>query len=162
MSYSGELKQDVQSSGSYSAQRGHPHNHLKSVDSAVESVRAPNIAQRVREEFKAIQQSLHEQHSSHQLRKQGGSENMHEKKHSSSSPQFGKRGVSENMDVSDVKAPDMFQRIKEEVEAVGETLHGKDSKAHCTTQEYDHEDTNPGCWTGMGKTLERICGGKKA
>lgn len=143
-SHPGKIKQDKQNSEHHSAQGQHEDNHSKNADLAVEDVRAPNIAQRVREEFEAIQQTLHEKH---------------DKQHSSQ--QVRKRSISEHTDVGDVKAPDMFQRIKEEVEAVAETLHEKNDKASHKPEQHSDGDTITGCWTNMGKAIEKFCGGNK-
>ncbi|KAI5054810.1 hypothetical protein GOP47_0029955 [Adiantum capillus-veneris] len=136
-----EIKEDKLNCKPQIAQASYEHNHSKSDDLAVEGVRAPNIAQRVREEFEAIQHALHE---------------MHDKGHTNQKTK--KRSLSESTDVMDVKAPDIFQRVKEEVEAVAETLHEKHEK---TSQQNGHDDnTTTGCWTHMGRAFEKFCGGK--
>eukprot|EP00250_Pteridium_aquilinum_P034584 c7783_g1_i1 orf=269-727(-) len=145
-SHSGELKQDKQNSEHHLAQAQHKGNHSKSADLVVEDVRvedvrAPNIAQRVREEFEAIHQTLHEKHDKKQ------------------SPQHvTKRSVSEDLNVADVKAPDLFQRVKEEVEAVVGTVHERNEKASHKPSEHDHDDKTLGCWTNLGKALDKFCG----
>ncbi|MCO5581583.1 hypothetical protein L7F22_035471 [Adiantum nelumboides] len=134
-----DVKQDKLKSKHQFAQAAHDHNHSKSADLTVEGVRAPNIAQRVREEFEAIHYSLHEHDKGHP--------NQNRKKQS----------LSENTNVMNVRAPDMFQRVKEEVEAVAETLHEKHDK---TVPQNEHEDTTTGCWTHMGRAFEKFCGRK--
>jgi hypothetical protein len=51
------------------------------------------------------------------------------------------------VDVDDVRAPDLLQRAKEEVEAIIETFH----------HEKKHEDASPSVWSNIARFLRNLC-----
>ena len=56
---------------------------------------------------------------------------------------------NEEMDIGNVKAPGIFQRAKEEVEAVIDSLH----------HEKLEDDATPSFWSNIGRMLRSLCGG---
>ncbi|KAL3642940.1 hypothetical protein CASFOL_013755 [Castilleja foliolosa] len=72
-----------------------------------ENVKAPNVFERVKEEFEAV---LHNEKQGH---------HHHKETH-------GLRGdIDVNTSASDVKAPNVFERAKEEIEAIVGVIHGR-------------------------------------
>ncbi|PWA60831.1 hypothetical protein CTI12_AA378960 [Artemisia annua] len=112
----------------------------------VGDVKGPNVFERVKEEFEAIREAIH-----HKDDKNHGSPSSverddvsltgskHEKKSSLSGPkspvshhkETHGRGddIDANTPVGDVKGPNVFERVKEEFEAIREAIHHKDDKS---------------------------------
>ena len=70
--------------------------------------------------------------------------------------------IDENTPVNEVKAPNVFERAKEEIEAVVETIHprkneadGSDSQKRSHSVSPEKERAGLGC--SLGKGLEKIC-----
>ena len=62
--------------------------------------------------------------------------------------------IDQDTPVEDVKALNVFERAKEEIEAVVQHLHDK-GKAH---QHSKNESKDHGCLARIGHQLERFCG----
>lgn len=72
--------------------------------------------------------------------------------------------INENTSVDEVKAPNMFERAKEEIEAVIETVHpkkiktdGSDSDSPKRSRSVSPERERAGFGCFLGKWLEKIC-----
>uniref|UniRef100_A0A0D3B322 Uncharacterized protein n=2 Tax=Brassica oleracea var. oleracea TaxID=109376 RepID=A0A0D3B322_BRAOL len=70
--------------------------------------------------------------------------------------------IDENTHVDEVKAPNVFERAKEEIEAVIDTIHskkketdGSDSPKRSRSVSPEKERAGFGC--SLGKGLEKIC-----
>ncbi|XP_049399045.1 uncharacterized protein LOC125862959 [Solanum stenotomum] len=78
-----------------------------SISSSDKDVKAPNVFERVKEEFEAVlhggRHSHHHHKETHGLRKD----------------------IDENTPITDVKAPNVFERAKEEIEALVQAIHPK-------------------------------------
>eukprot|EP00249_Psilotum_nudum_P018155 c26663_g2_i1 orf=221-700(-) len=134
-------------------------NQDKDLD--VEHVRAPNIFERVKEEIEAITQTIHEKHAKTKQRMIGHAEQGVSPTGDTHLP-HDDDGMGSHIDdlaLEEVKAPNIFERAKEEIEAITHTINEKyDNKKQ---QSYVGNDTSGenGCWPCMGKTFEKICGG---
>jgi hypothetical protein len=51
------------------------------------------------------------------------------------------------VNVEDVRGPDLLQRAKEEVEAIIETFH----------HEKEHEDASPSVWSSIARFFQNLC-----
>ncbi|CAN4096479.1 unnamed protein product [Withania somnifera] len=83
-----------------------------------EVVKAPNVFERVKEEFEAV---LHtERHPHHHHKETHGL----------------RKDIDENTPISDVKAPNVFERAKEEIEALVQAIHLKrEDHSHASTSD---------------------------
>ncbi|WMV60079.1 hypothetical protein MTR67_053464 [Solanum verrucosum] len=89
-----------------------------SISSSDKDVKAPNVFERVKEEFEAVlhggRHSHHHHKETHGLRKD----------------------IDENTPITDVKAPNVFERAKEEIEALVQAIHPKkEDHSHSSTSE---------------------------
>ncbi|KAH7294002.1 hypothetical protein KP509_28G051900 [Ceratopteris richardii] len=120
----------IQDKKNVSVQTGHEPGYSSS-DLRVEDVRAPNIAQRVREELEAIQHTFIEKHErgykDQNIRKQSPNEHI---------------------------------TVRDQTGVTPETLHEKHGNKVPKSQHGDNDEMHIGCWTHMGRTLEKFCGGK--
>ncbi|CAM0951134.1 unnamed protein product [Alopecurus aequalis] len=109
-------------------------------NTSVEKVKAPNLLERAKEEIEALVSAIHdkmEHHSSprrkeelHKDSKEGSEVAMHNKTHENET-----HGTSNDIDedtpVDKVKGPGVFERAKEEIEAIVEAIlpkKGSDKK----------------------------------
>ncbi|MCD7455337.1 Nucleosome assembly protein 1;2, partial [Datura stramonium] len=92
-----------------------------SIYSSDKDVKAPNVFERVKEEFEAV---LHgETHSHHHHKETHGL----------------RKDIDENTPISDVKAPNVFERAKEEIEALVQAIHPKkEGHSHASTSDGDN------------------------
>ncbi|KAF8102636.1 hypothetical protein N665_0198s0329 [Sinapis alba] len=171
--------------------------HRSDIDES--KVKAPNMFERAKEEFDAVIGAIHQRKSSRDEsdqmefkseKQEGGKKkpNMMRKAkeeikslfHSKEKPHrfhhhhhketHGRSDdIDENTPVNEVKAPNVFERAQEEIEAVIETIHPKkkevdssDSPKHARSVSPEKERAGLGC--SLGKGLEKICspwGGNK-
>ncbi|KAH0707959.1 hypothetical protein KY285_012409 [Solanum tuberosum] len=100
-----------------------------SISSSDKDVKAPNVFERVKEEFEAVlhggRHSHHHHKETHGLRKD----------------------IDENTPVTDVKAPNVFERAKEEIEALVQAIHPK-------KEDHSHSSTSDGNNRTIGITAE--------
>ncbi|XP_020268089.1 uncharacterized protein LOC109843561 [Asparagus officinalis] len=94
-------------------------------------VKAPNLFERIKEEFEAI---THKEKT------------HHKETHGKSN------AIDEDTPIDKVKGPSVFERAKEEVEALIETVHPKKVPDHKS-----HPEKDTGCLPSLGKTFENIC-----
>ncbi|CAH8377174.1 unnamed protein product [Eruca vesicaria subsp. sativa] len=148
-------------------------------------VKAPNMFERAKEEFDAVIGAIHQHKSSRdesdQIEFKSEKPEDGKKKldmmrktkeeikslfHSKEKPHQHKEthgrsdDIDENTHVDEVKAPNVFERAKEEIEAVISTIHpkknetdGSDSPKRSVSPE--KEKAGLGC--SLGKGLEKIC-----
>ncbi|KAH0710115.1 hypothetical protein KY284_011542 [Solanum tuberosum] len=100
-----------------------------SISSSDKDVKAPNVFERVKEEFEAVlhggRHSHHHHKETHGLRKD----------------------IDENTPITDVKAPNVFERAKEEIEALVQAIHPK-------KEDHSHSSTSDGNNRTNGITAE--------
>ncbi|KAL0308479.1 UNVERIFIED_CONTAM: hypothetical protein Sradi_5790200 [Sesamum radiatum] len=108
------------------------------VNTPMSDVKAPNVFERAKEEIEAIVEAFHAKKESkddglpmyRETRENGAKDSLKSKK-SDSHPQHHKEthGLRDDIDantpMSDVKAPNVFERAKEEIEALVEAFHSK-------------------------------------
>ncbi|KAK4727687.1 hypothetical protein R3W88_032604 [Solanum pinnatisectum] len=100
-----------------------------SISSSDKDVKAPNVFERVKEEFEAV---LHGERRSH---------HHHKETHGL------RKDIDENTPVTDVKAPNLFERAKEEIEALVQAIHPK-------KEDHSHASTSDGNNRTNGITAE--------
>ncbi|CAH8338086.1 unnamed protein product [Eruca vesicaria subsp. sativa] len=156
-------------------------------DIVVSKVKAPNMFERAKEEFEAVIGVIHQHKSSrdesdkmefksekpedankkqNMIRK--AKEEIKSLFHSKEKPHHHKEtharndDIDENTHVDEVKAPNVFERAKEEIEAVIDTIHpkkneidGSDSPKSSRSATPEKERAGFGC--SIGKWLEKIC-----
>ncbi|CDY64334.1 hypothetical protein HID58_088062 [Brassica napus] len=115
----------------------------------IKSEEKPNVMRRAKEEIKSLFHSKEKPHRHHH-------HHHHKETHGRSDD------IDENTPVNEVKAPNVFERAKEEIEAVVETIHprkneagGSDSPKRSPSVSPDKERAGLGC--SLGKGLEKIC-----
>ncbi|PHT52158.1 hypothetical protein CQW23_06620, partial [Capsicum baccatum] len=92
-----------------------------SISSSDKDVKAPNVFERVKEEFDAL---LHSERRSDQ---------HHKETHGL------RKDIDENTPIDDVKAPNVFERAKEEIEALVQAIHPKkEDHIHASTSDDDN------------------------
>uniref|UniRef100_A0ACD5YFT3 Uncharacterized protein n=2 Tax=Avena sativa TaxID=4498 RepID=A0ACD5YFT3_AVESA len=103
---------------------------------SVEKVKAPNLLGRAKEEIEALAAAIHDkmEHHSSPRRKEGGlhkdskggidATTTHKKTHETETHGTS-NDISEDTPVNKVKGPNVFERAKEEIEAVVEAIHPK-------------------------------------
>ncbi|XP_062199784.1 uncharacterized protein LOC133902204 [Phragmites australis] len=107
-------------------------------NTSVDKVKGPNLLERAKEEIEALAGAVHtkmEHHSSpskkdesHKEDKEG---NLHKIKTHTNETHGTSNDISEDTPVDKVKGPNVFERAKEEIEAIVEAIHpkkGSDSK----------------------------------
>ncbi|XP_057467256.1 uncharacterized protein LOC130756705 [Actinidia eriantha] len=97
----------------------------------ISDVKAPNVFERVHEEIEALVQTIHP-------KKEAKSHDVHTKKsqHHHKESHGIHNDIDENTLISDVKAPNVFERVHEEIEAVVQTIHPKkEAKSHANETE---------------------------
>ncbi|XP_023639325.1 DEAD-box ATP-dependent RNA helicase 42 isoform X2 [Capsella rubella] len=113
----------------------------------------PNMIKKAREELRSLFQKEKPHHHHH---------HHHKETHGTSDD------INENTPVDEVKAPNVFERAKEEIEAVIETIHPKKNEAegsdspkscdsHKTSRSVSPEKERAGFGCSIGKGLEKIC-----
>ncbi|KAK4415701.1 hypothetical protein Salat_2677500 [Sesamum alatum] len=108
------------------------------VDTPMSDVKAPNVFERAKEEIEALVEAFHAKKESSgdgspsygETRDSGGKDSLKSKKLDSYSHHHKEtHGLRDDIDVdtpmSDVKAPNVFERAKEEIEALVEAIHAK-------------------------------------
>ncbi|KAL0750498.1 hypothetical protein Bca101_032501 [Brassica carinata] len=117
----------------------------------IKSEEKPNVMRRAKEEIKSLFHSKEKPHRHHHHH-----HHHHKETHGRSDD------IDENTPVNEVKAPNVFERAKEEIEAVVETIHprkneagGSDSPKRSPSVSPDKERAGLGC--SLGKGLEKIC-----
>ncbi|GAB2269217.1 hypothetical protein Dimus_004145 [Dionaea muscipula] len=89
---------------------------------SIEEVKGPNVFERVKEEFEAIAEAIHPKKDSNTRAK----EVSHTKETHGTSDD-----IDEKTPIEEVKGPNVFERMKEEVEAIVQAIHPKkDSTDH--------------------------------
>lgn len=105
----------------------------------VETVKGPNLLERAKEEIEALAGAVHtkmEHHSSPHAKKdeshkEGKEGSLHKIKAHTDETHGTSADINENTPVDKVKGPNVFERAKEEIEAIVEAIHpknGSDSK----------------------------------
>ncbi|GAB4842562.1 hypothetical protein Ancab_012538 [Ancistrocladus abbreviatus] len=100
----------------------------------IDEVKGPNVFERMKEEFEAIAEAIHQKkHTDERTREETEAADTDSKKSLHHHKET--HGTSDDIDattpVNEVKGPNVFERMKEEVEAVVEALHQKkDSSNH--------------------------------
>ncbi|KAL0729171.1 hypothetical protein Bca4012_025264 [Brassica carinata] len=167
----------------------HPRKKMTGDDIVLSKVKAPNMFERAKEEFDAVIGVIHQHKSSRNESdkmefKSEKTEDAKKKRdvirkakeeikslfHSKEKPHHHKEtharsdDIDENTHVDDVKAPNDFDRVNEEIEAVViiNTIHpekndvdGSDSPKGSRSVSLEKERAGLGC--SLGKWLEKIC-----
>ncbi|XP_077216976.1 uncharacterized protein LOC143851429 [Tasmannia lanceolata] len=134
---------------------------------AEKEVKAPNLFERVKEEIEAVMHT----DKSHVHRTNGtraGIDDFNQAKapailERAKEPNQTKRShnkethgtsseIDEHTPVDEVKAPNIFERAKEEVEAIVETIHPKKQPDHNSSSKKEG-----GFWGFLGRSLEKFC-----
>lgn len=117
----------------------------------IKSEEKPNVMRRAKEEIKSLFHSKEKPHRHHHHH-----HHHHKETHGRSDD------IDENTHVDEVKAPNVFERAKEEIEAVIDTIHskkketdGSDSPKRSRSVSPEKERAGFGC--SLGKGLEKIC-----
>ncbi|KAG6482705.1 uncharacterized protein LOC122016120 [Zingiber officinale] len=101
------------------------HGQSNDIDenTPVEKVRGPNVFERAKEEIEAIIEAVHPKKISDlEPQEQEVADNHkthHKETHGTSND------IDENTPIDDVKGPNVFERAKEEIEAIVEAIHHK-------------------------------------
>ncbi|XP_044381163.1 uncharacterized protein [Triticum aestivum] len=125
----------IMNKGSIHKKETHGTSDDISENTPVEKVRGPNLFERAKEEIEALVEAVHdkmEHHSSprrkegelHKDSKEHSEANMHKKTHENETHGTSNH-ISEDTPVSKVKGPGVFERAKEEIEAIVEAIHPK-------------------------------------
>ncbi|CAL1397051.1 unnamed protein product [Linum trigynum] len=85
----------------------------------IDEVRGPGVFQRAKEEIEALVETIH-----HKKEKAGNHSPTHTKETHGTSDD-----IDEKTSIDEVRGPGVFQRAKEEIEALVETIHHKKDKA---------------------------------
>ncbi|PSS01988.1 Enolase-phosphatase [Actinidia chinensis var. chinensis] len=103
----------------------------------ISDVKAPNVFERVHEEIEALVQTIHP-------KKEAKSHDVHTKKsqHHHKESHGIRDDIDENTSISDVKAPNVFERVHEEFESLVQTIHPKkEAKSHANETETRNGNT---------------------
>ncbi|KAI4990834.1 hypothetical protein ZWY2020_039205 [Hordeum vulgare] len=125
----------IMNKGSIHKKETHGTSDDISEDTSVEKVRGPNLFERAKEEIEALVASVHDkmEHRSSPCRKEGelhkdskehSEADMHKKTHENETHGTS-NDISEDTPVNKVKGPNVFERAKEEIEAIVEAIHPK-------------------------------------
>ncbi|CAN8248369.1 unnamed protein product [Cochlearia groenlandica] len=109
----------------------------------------PNMMKKAKDELKSLFQSKEKLHRHH---------DHHKETHGKSDD------INENTPVEEVKAPNVFERVNEEIEAVIDTIHHKKDKetdgspdSPKAPRPVSPEKERAGFGCSLGKVLEKIC-----
>ena len=99
-------------------------------------MKAPNLVEIGKGEFEA---TLHKDKSPH---------GHHKETHGTSDD------INENTPINEVKGPNIFERAKEEIEALVQTIHPKKESGIVGSSP---KKGSSGVWVSIGKALEKVC-----
>ncbi|KAJ9688105.1 hypothetical protein PVL29_014046 [Vitis rotundifolia] len=129
-------------------------------------VKAPNVFERAKEETEALVQTIHSKKEPELHVTTSNNEMLPTEK----SPRHFKEthgmreDIDENTPMNDVKAPDVFERAKEEIEALVQTIHSKkESEIHVPTSTREENDVKaPNLIERAKEEIEAIMHTKKS
>ncbi|CAH8381637.1 unnamed protein product [Eruca vesicaria subsp. sativa] len=109
----------------------------------------PNVIRKAKEEIKSLFHSKEKPHRHHHHQ-------HHKETHGRSDD------IDENTPVNEVKAPNVFERVNEEIEAVIENIHPKKNEVDGSVSPKRSRSVSPekeraGLGCSLGKGLEKIC-----
>ncbi|RWV91531.1 hypothetical protein BHE74_00012447 [Ensete ventricosum] len=108
------------------------HGKSNDIDEStpINKVKGPNVFERAKEEFEALVEALHPKRSpehEHHERSYGAKEGTDEPVHRGKTHHKETHGMSndidENTPIGEVVGPNVFERAKEEIEALVEAMH---------------------------------------
>ncbi|XP_072967849.1 uncharacterized protein [Typha angustifolia] len=101
------------------------HGRSDDIDESTptDQVKAPNVFERAKEEIEALVETFHSKKEHNHEKKD--EEKIHERETHGTSDD-----IDENTPVDKVKGPNMFERAKEEIEALVEAIHPKKGPDH--------------------------------
>ncbi|PKI44349.1 hypothetical protein CRG98_035260 [Punica granatum] len=133
----------------HSRHHHHKETHGRSDDidenTPIGEVKGPNVFERAKEEIDALVQAIHPKKESNHSPKASPSRHHHHKETHGRSD-----GIDENTPVSDIKGPNVFERAKEEIEALVQTIHPKKEPKH------DSPNKEGGFRHNIEKGLEKV------
>ncbi|WOK99860.1 hypothetical protein Cni_G08572 [Canna indica] len=108
------------------------HGKSNDIDEStpIEKVKGPNVFERAKEEIEALIETIHPnkcpEHDHHERKeKKGSEESMHKVKTHHKETHGTSDDIDANTPVDNVKGPNVFERAKEEIEALVEAIHPK-------------------------------------
>ncbi|XP_074569739.1 uncharacterized protein LOC141826390 isoform X2 [Curcuma longa] len=106
------------------------HGQSNDIDenTPVEKVRGPNVFERAKEEIEAIVEAVHNKKSSDlEPQEQEEAVDKHVQNHKTHHRETHgtSNDIDENTPIDEVKGPNVFERAKEEIEAIVEAIHHK-------------------------------------
>ncbi|KAJ3683347.1 hypothetical protein LUZ60_013574 [Juncus effusus] len=99
------------------------HGRSGKIDSetSIEKVKAPNLFERAKEEVEALASTIH--HPNQDKEKEKVKEKEEKKKTHKTETHGTSNDIDEETPVEKVKGPNIFERAKEEIEAIVEAIH---------------------------------------
>ncbi|CAN1286523.1 hypothetical protein LINPERPRIM_LOCUS19334 [Linum perenne] len=106
---------------------------------SVDEVKGPNVFQRAKEEIEALVETIHpkkekEKHKKEKEKKEKEKEHHH---HHDKETHGTSDDIDETTSINEVKGPNVFQRAKEEIEALVETMHHKKDEDNKSSQHHN-------------------------
>ncbi|XP_061358386.1 uncharacterized protein LOC133302592 [Gastrolobium bilobum] len=125
-----KAKEEIKAALHHEKPKHHHHNetHGRSDDidenTATNEVKGPNVYERVKEEFEAVFQAIHPKKEAKEeieatIHHEKSQHHHHKETHGRSDD------IGENTPANEVKGPNVYERVKEEFEAVFQAIHPK-------------------------------------
>ncbi|CAN1168669.1 hypothetical protein LINPERHAP2_LOCUS27945 [Linum perenne] len=110
------------------------HGTSKDIDetTSIDEVRGPNVFQRTKEEIEALVETMHHKKEKEKKEKEKEHHHHHDKETHGTSDD-----IDETTSINEVKGPNVFQRAKEEIEALVETMHHKKDEDNKSSQHHN-------------------------
>ncbi|CAL9197974.1 unnamed protein product [Musa hybrid cultivar] len=136
------------------------HGRSNDIDEStpMDKVKAPNVFERAKEEIEALVETIHskrttdhEQHAKKDGSKEGTEEPLHKEKTHHKETHGMSDDIDEDTPIDKVKGPNVFERAKEEIEAIVDTIHPKDESNSKPQKKKD------GFWEFLAKCFGKFC-----
>ncbi|EEF48082.1 hypothetical protein RCOM_1047200 [Ricinus communis] len=149
----------------------------------LDAVRAPNVFERAKEEIEALIQTIHTHKDSENHEKRDQSVKLeaendgvkpsvslierakeeietiihHDKTPHHYKETYGRNDDIEETPIDEIKGPGMFQRAKEEIEAIVEAIHPKKETSGFDSSSPLRKEEDGGLGASIGRGLEKVC-----
>ncbi|URE15523.1 hypothetical protein MUK42_12222 [Musa troglodytarum] len=135
------------------------HGRSNDIESTpMDKVKAPNVFERAKEEIEALVETIHskrtpdhEQHAKKDGSKEGTEEPLQKEKTHHKETHGMSDDIDEDTPIDKVKGPNVFERAKEEIEAIVVTIHPKDESNSKPQKKKD------GFWEFLAKCFDKCC-----
>ncbi|CAN0878052.1 hypothetical protein LINGRAHAP2_LOCUS12253 [Linum grandiflorum] len=134
----------------HSPRHHHHHHHDKEThgtsndideNTSIEEVRGPNVFQRAKEEIEALVETIHHHPNKEKEKEKEKKKEKHGRHYHDKETHGTSNDIDENTSMDEVRGPNVFQRAKEEIEALVETIHHHPKEDEKSSQHHKSPST---------------------